>query len=57
MRVKEEYGARVSNPALQWLPGGLPGQHNQDEVDHDGQSYAQYHTHQEPEQAPSSHVL
>ena len=41
--------ARVSNPALQRLPGGLPGQHNQDEVDHDGQSYAQYHTHQEPE--------
>ena len=36
MRVREEYGARVTNPALQWLPGGLPGEHEQEEVDYDG---------------------
>lgn len=36
---------------------GLPGGREQDQVDYDGQSYAQENAHQEPEQAPSSHLL
>jgi hypothetical protein len=36
---------------------GLPGGREQDQVDYDGQSYAQENAHQEPEKAPSSHIL
>jgi hypothetical protein len=39
------------------LLSGLAGQHEQEEVDHDGQSGAQHHAHQQPEQASSSHRL
>jgi len=35
----------------------LPGEREQEDVDYDGQSYAQENAHQEPEQAPSSHIL
>jgi len=35
----------------------LPGQREEDQVDYDGKSYAQQNAHQEPEKAPSSHVL
>src|SRR5918994_3681617 len=37
--------------------GSLPGQHEQDEVGHDGQGDAQDYANQQPEQAPSSHPL
>ena len=47
----------MSRPAFKWLPGGLPGHYEQDEVDQHGQGDARFHAHQEPEQAPSSHPL
>jgi hypothetical protein len=52
-------GMTMQHPRLWLLPlpqriigtllCGLPGGREQEEVDHDGQGYAQYHTHQEPE--------
>jgi hypothetical protein len=47
----------VSRPAFKWLPGGLPGHYEQDEVDQHGQGDARFHAHQEPEKAPSAHPL
>ncbi len=38
-------------------PSLLPGEREQDKVDYDGQGDAQDNAHQEPEQAPSSHIL
>jgi hypothetical protein len=35
----------------------LPREREQDQVDHDGQGDAQENAHQEPEKAPSSHIL
>ena len=35
----------------------LPGEREQEEVDHDGKSDTQENAHQEPEKAPSSHIL
>jgi hypothetical protein len=52
-------GMTMQHPRLWLLPlpqpvicaplSRLPGEPEQEEVDHDGQSYAQYHAHQEPE--------
>ena len=47
----------MSRPAFKWLPGGLPGHYEQDEVDQHGKGDAQYHAHQEPEKASSAHPL
>jgi hypothetical protein len=51
-------GMTMQHPRLWLLPlpqriicallSRLPGQHEQHEVDHDGQSYAQENAHQEP---------
>ncbi len=38
-------------------PSLLPGEHEQDEVDHDGQGDALENAHHQPEQASSSHPL
>ena len=48
---------RVSGLAFKWLSGGLPGRYEQNDVDQHGKGDAQYHAHQEPEQAPFSHPL
>jgi hypothetical protein len=58
-------GMTMQHPRLLPLPqriicaqlSRLPGEREQEEVDYDGQSYAQDNAHQEPEQAPSSHIL
>jgi len=58
-------GTTMQHPRLLPLPQRiicaplcrLSGQREQDEVDHDGQRDAQYHAHQQPEKAPSSHLL
>jgi hypothetical protein len=60
-------GMTTQHPRLWLLPlpqpvicaqlSRLPGEPEQEEVDYDGQSYAQYYAHQEPEEAPSSHLL
>jgi hypothetical protein len=52
-------GMTMQHPRLWLLPlpqriicallSRLPGQREQDQVDYDGQSYAQYHVNQEPE--------
>ena len=44
---------RIIRAPLSWLPG----EHEQEEVDNDGQGDAQENAHQEPEKASSSHVL
>src|SRR5688500_11086526 len=38
-------------------PSLLPGEHELEEVDHDGQSDAQEHAHHQPEKASSSRLL
>jgi hypothetical protein len=60
-------GMTMQHPRLWLLPlpqriicaqlSRLPGQPEQEEVDYEGQGDAQYHAHQEPEKAPSSHIL
>ncbi len=60
-------GMTMQHPRLWLLPlpqriicpqlSRLPGKREQEEVDHDGQSYAQENAHKEPEKAPSSHIL
>jgi hypothetical protein len=47
----------LPQPVIRAQPSRLPGQPEQDQVDYDGQGYAQENAHQEPEQAPSSHFL
>ena len=60
-------GMTMQHPRL-WLPplpqriiraplSRLPGEHEQEEVDHDGQGDAQEDAHPQPEKASSSHPL
>jgi hypothetical protein len=58
-------GMTMQHPRLWLLPqriiyallSRLPGEREQDEVDHDGQGDAQEDAHQQPEKASSSHRL
>ena len=60
-------GMTMQHPRLWLLPlpqriiraplSRLPGEHERDEVDHDGQGDAQHHANQQPEKASSSHRL